>query len=325
MNKQYDLLIVDDDPTVIVVLGAMLRSFGQVRFAKRGADALRLARQAIPDLVLLDLGLPDMSGLEVLAEMRRSPLLADVPVVVLSGSDHAPLVEAARREGAAACLHKPPEGPEITACVQTWLDDGLRGMALRRERGSGPAQAACNRRSFDMLLAMACSRVPLDGERLALLRLAPAEDQAPAPDGVEGLARALREVARRPSDRIGHLGEEGLALLLTDTDARGAACVARELLQQPCCVGRMAVGFVALEPLPPHLAVPSAPARVPSAAALMQAAEAALAAARLAGPGQARQVAWRADIGAGRPMPVKADSAPWTAAAPMPAPPREAG
>ncbi len=297
MNRQYDLLIVDDDPTQIVVLGAMLRPFGQVRFAKRGADALRLARQSIPDLMLLDLQLPDMDGAAVLAEMRRSPLLAEVPVLVLSGTEPAQALPGLHGLGVVACLAKPPDGPVLAACVQAELQAALRRLAQRRPRGSGEPAAAFNRRCFDLLLGLACQDGPREGP-LALLRLAPTALQ-PACDApvLESLARAVRVAARRPGDCIGHLGADGLALLLPDTDARGAACVARQLLQGPGCPAGLAAGFVVLAP-----AAPGLPPVAPSM--LMGAAETALQAARAAGAGQARQVLWQRGVGAGRALPV---------------------
>lgn len=297
MNPQYDLLIVDDDPTQIVVLGAMLRPFGQVRFAKRGADALRLARQSIPDLMLLDLQLPDLGGAAVLAEMRRSPLLADVPVIVLSGSATTLAMPSVGSLGVAACLTKPPEAAALAACVQDELAAGLRRLAQRRPRGSGEPAAACNRRSFDLLLALACQQAPADGP-LALLRLAPA-GATPAADGwaLEALARRVRTAARRPGDCIGHLGAEGLAVLLPDTDARGAACVARQLLQGPGEPLQLSAGFVVLGP-----AAAIQPPLAPSM--LMGAAEDALRAARAAGAGLACQVVWQPGVGASRPLPV---------------------
>ncbi|URI08997.1 response regulator [Aquincola tertiaricarbonis] len=304
MNPQYDLLIVDDDPTQIVVLGAMLRPFGQVRFAKRGADALRLARQSIPDLMLLDLQLPDLDGVAVLAQMRRSPLLADVPVVVLTGTDPVAAGRSVSGLGVAACLPKPPDGPALAACVQAQLQLALRRLAQHRPRGSGEQVSAFNRRSFDLLLALACQNLPHDGP-LALLRLAPAAASPACCDAalLERLAQAVRSAARRPGDCIGHLGSEGLALLLPDTDEHGAACVTHQLLQGPGGAAELAAGFVVLT-----ADAAGSGAVLPSM--LMGAAEAAWQAARAAGPGQARQVVWHPGVGAGRPLPVPGPGVP---------------
>src|SRR5690606_19797369 len=60
------ILIVDDDPGMIQALAKTLQGLGRLRFATRGADALRLMQESPPDLVLLDAQMPGLSGFEVL-------------------------------------------------------------------------------------------------------------------------------------------------------------------------------------------------------------------------------------------------------------------
>ncbi|MCR5865004.1 MAG: response regulator [Aquincola tertiaricarbonis] len=139
MNAPHDLLIVDDDPTVIVVVGACLRSLGKVRFAKRGADGLRLARQAIPNLVLLDLNLPDLPGLQLLAEMRASAPLATVPVLLMSGSEPDARVQAWCEQPGVAFQMKPPQPQRLLACAQALLQAAADGGVVPRRRGEDAA------------------------------------------------------------------------------------------------------------------------------------------------------------------------------------------
>ena len=77
MQDSFNILLVDDDPTVIGVLGTILQEFGRLCFATSGEDALRMARQSVPDLILLDIEMPGMSGFEVCAAMKEMPLLMD--------------------------------------------------------------------------------------------------------------------------------------------------------------------------------------------------------------------------------------------------------
>lgn len=139
MNQPYDILIIDDDPTVIVVLGAALRSLGQVRFAKRAADGLRLAHQATPHLVLLDLNLPDRPGLQVLADLRATPRLAAVPVLLMSGSE--PDAEALAWCGrpAVAFEQKPPQPQRLLARVRELLQ--AAGACGTTRHGPGESAA----------------------------------------------------------------------------------------------------------------------------------------------------------------------------------------
>ena len=63
-----NLLLVDDDPGAIQLMARILAHDGKLRFATNGTDALRLARESTPDLVLLDAEMPVMGGFEVAAE-----------------------------------------------------------------------------------------------------------------------------------------------------------------------------------------------------------------------------------------------------------------
>ena len=63
MNSQ--ILLVDDDPSSVRLLASILTGLGSLRFATSGAEALRLARESVPDLVLLDAEMPGMSGFQL--------------------------------------------------------------------------------------------------------------------------------------------------------------------------------------------------------------------------------------------------------------------
>ena len=79
-------LIVEDDPWIRALIGDVLCQAGYtVQEASNGCAALRLAKREPPVLVLLDLVLPEKSGLSVLAELKTAPATAHVPVIVVSG------------------------------------------------------------------------------------------------------------------------------------------------------------------------------------------------------------------------------------------------
>ncbi|HWU37938.1 MAG TPA: response regulator [Candidatus Acidoferrum sp.] len=80
------ILVVDDEPVVLEALEALLRQEGhQVRTASDGATALRFVELEQPDILLLDLHLPDVSGFEVVSRLRQIPELSAVPVIAFSG------------------------------------------------------------------------------------------------------------------------------------------------------------------------------------------------------------------------------------------------
>lgn len=82
------VLVVEDSDAIRTAFTILLEESGYtVAAAPTGADAVRLAGERIPDLVLLDLGLPDISGLDVARRIKGDPATRDIPVVALTGRD----------------------------------------------------------------------------------------------------------------------------------------------------------------------------------------------------------------------------------------------
>ncbi len=86
------LLVVDDDPQITTLLRVILRRGGwQVHASNSGTEALDMARRRPPDAMLVDLWMPDMTGVEVMRAMETDPALASVPVIVATGDTEAPV------------------------------------------------------------------------------------------------------------------------------------------------------------------------------------------------------------------------------------------
>ncbi len=116
-------LIVDGDPSLASVLAHYFRTAGQTLPAPTGHAALCAAR-AHPDVILLDLGLPDMAGDEVLRRLKRDPAPAPIPVVIVSGEpDAADRVSRDETSGAVAVLQKPVGGAALCAVVDFVLEE----------------------------------------------------------------------------------------------------------------------------------------------------------------------------------------------------------
>lgn len=130
-GPQHPLLCIDDNP----VNGLLVQEYFQVRhqrpvqLASTGMQGLSLATEHPPCAVLLDLGLPDLPGLEVLARLRAHPATRDVPVAIVSATDDDRDWARARALGARACWSKP-------------LDFRLLGMQLEALLAPPAAAAA---------------------------------------------------------------------------------------------------------------------------------------------------------------------------------------
>jgi len=87
MSQRATVLVIDDDPDTVSTMRDIMEEEGHtVLSASNGREGLQVALQTVPDLVLLDLDMPEMDGRAFLAAMAKSPTLAAVTVVVLSGA-----------------------------------------------------------------------------------------------------------------------------------------------------------------------------------------------------------------------------------------------
>ncbi|WP_287800110.1 response regulator, partial [Acidiphilium sp.] len=110
------VLVVDDEPQIHRFLKPALEAAGYVVLrAERGAEALRLAATMVPDVILLDLGLPDLDGQDVIVKLRE---FSDVPVIVLSARDQEAQKIAAFDAGANDYVEKPFGLGELLARIR---------------------------------------------------------------------------------------------------------------------------------------------------------------------------------------------------------------
>jgi CheY-like chemotaxis protein len=104
------VLVVEDSDPIRTAFTILLEESGyRVAAASTGEDAVRLAGERNPDLVLLDLGLPDISGLDVARRIKADPATRNIPVVALTGRDDDDDREALLSAGCTAFWLKPPD------------------------------------------------------------------------------------------------------------------------------------------------------------------------------------------------------------------------
>jgi two-component system, chemotaxis family, chemotaxis protein CheY len=116
------LLVVEDDAAIRGLVSEALRDDGyQVREAANGVEALETVREALPDLIVLDLMMPIMNGWTFLEEWRRTSSCAKVPVVVTSAAHDLPRsADRLRTMGVRTCLAKPFDMEGLLALVERY-------------------------------------------------------------------------------------------------------------------------------------------------------------------------------------------------------------
>ena len=131
------VLVVDDDPTTLHELGTVLSPHAEVRVSRNGREALALLNEQreIPDLILLDIVMPDMDGYEACRQIRNLPFVREVPIIFITSLDSAESRIKALEGGAIDFIAKPLRLTTLTRKVRNHLELlGIRKEALVQAR-----------------------------------------------------------------------------------------------------------------------------------------------------------------------------------------------
>ena len=136
MNHQNNILVVDDDSAGRNTLEALLLHEGyHLLFANNGEEALAMAQQFYPDLILLDIMMPDIDGFEVCRRLRRDENLAEVPIIVISALDDRPSRLRALEAGADDVMSKPFDRLELRTRIRAIIRlNRYRTLLYQRKR-----------------------------------------------------------------------------------------------------------------------------------------------------------------------------------------------
>jgi CheY-like chemotaxis protein len=122
LNRPTHILIIEDDQSLRELQQRILGAEGfTVLGAEEGSKGLRLANTCLPDVILLDLALPGITGFEVLEKLQVNSLTKDIPVLITSAIDTAAEIERAIQKGAADYLVKPYSMGDLTIRVNRAL------------------------------------------------------------------------------------------------------------------------------------------------------------------------------------------------------------
>lgn len=138
MQADHTILVVDDDTMLLKMAEELLSASYRVSLAKSGKHALRLLQSGfIPDLILLDIDMPEMDGYETISQIQRLEQLADIPVIFLTGLSQAEAELRGLRAGACDYITKPFVRSILLARLEMHLEMGKRARRLRSLEGRG--------------------------------------------------------------------------------------------------------------------------------------------------------------------------------------------
>lgn len=130
-GKHFKLLVVDDEASVLTMVRLLLRGTDfDIIGASSGEEALTLAQAHDIDMVLLDIMMPDMSGVTVCGHLRANPQLRRIPIVMLTALDDYATRREATQAGATDLITKPVTREELVAKLNGVLAESYAGSSI---------------------------------------------------------------------------------------------------------------------------------------------------------------------------------------------------
>jgi diguanylate cyclase (GGDEF)-like protein len=232
-DKLPCLLVVDDQPINIQALYRIFAPDHRVLMATSGAKALALCKDDPPDLVLLDVVMPEMDGHEVCVQLKADEATRNIPVIFVTSHTDAEEETKGLELGAVDFIAKPVNPAVVRARVRTHLTLKAQSDLLRQMVFIDGLTGVANRRCFDERLETEWRRAARGALPLALLMLdvdhfKRFNDRYGHQVGDECLRRvasAIKGGLLRPGDLVARYGGEEFACILPGTDLDGALAV----------------------------------------------------------------------------------------------------
>lgn len=228
---------MEDVATDIEELNKILKDHYSLHFARTGQEALEVAVALIPDMILLDIILPDMTGFAVLEKLKDIPETKDILVIIITGISSTQYEEKGLMLGAVDYITKPFHNAVVTARIRTHIRI-LQYIRAITQLGLHDALTGLpNRRYFDRQIAIEWARGCRDQTPLGLLMLdidhfKTYNDTYGHVQGdvvLRETAKTLNGILKRPADLTARFGGEEFAVLLPNTELAGAKMVAEEI------------------------------------------------------------------------------------------------
>ena len=239
INTEFTLLIFDDEKQNRLLLTELFGTTYKIIQAKNGVQALEKARQHRPDLILLDVLMPEMDGMDVLRELKRDDATRLIPVIFITALDSATDEENGLNLGAVDYISKPFHPPIVRVRVRNQLQLVHQQRLLEQLASLDGLTGIPNRRQFDATLLKEWHRCQRNQQPLSLIvadvdffkKYNDALGHAAGDRVLQEVAATLRQAARRPGDLVARYGGEEFVLLLPETDATSAQALAEGLQQ----------------------------------------------------------------------------------------------
>jgi len=231
------ILIIDDEKSNIAYLNSILSIDYSIYVAKGGVEALKKARELLPDLILLDILMPDIDGYAVLSKLKSSRLTQNIPVIFITGLDSNEDEEKGLALSAADYITKPFSAKIVRLRVSNQIRLVNQMRAIERLSMTDQLTGIANRRYFDQQINAEWRRsvrykLPISIMMIDVDKFKDYNDTHGHQQGdlvLQIVAKLLTQALKRPTDLAARWGGEEFAVLLPSTDVEGALVVAESI------------------------------------------------------------------------------------------------
>jgi diguanylate cyclase (GGDEF)-like protein len=231
------ILIIDDEMSNLMVLTRILGTDYTIYTAKNGANALEKAREYKPDLILLDIVMPDMDGYEVLTALRTTEETCKIPVIFITGLSSSEDEEKGLSLDAADYISKPLNAKIVKLRVRNQIQIVNQLRTIQHLSMVDQLTGIPNRRSFDERLSVEWKQAIRENQPISILiididKFKTYNDVYGHQQGdvvLQRVAVTIQRSLKRPTDLATRWGGEEFVILLPNTNLEGALEVAENI------------------------------------------------------------------------------------------------
>jgi diguanylate cyclase (GGDEF)-like protein len=240
-NHEHTILVVDDEPGNIDVIAAVLREEYRILAATDSARAFNLALNNRPDLILLDVIMPDMDGYDLCRKLKGEPATWPIPVIFVTAMGEEYFEATGFEAGGVDYITKPVKPFVLRARVKTHIDLKIKTDILLKLSNMDGLTGLANRRMLDDYLEKEWNRGSRSKNSLMSILMIDVDyfknyndfyGHQAGDECLKKIARTIREELKRPTDLTARYGGEEFTCILPDTSIEGAGHLARRIIDR---------------------------------------------------------------------------------------------
>ena len=236
---QCRVLIVDDEAMSRTILSSILTPFFSCDSAESGKEAIESCKQIQPDLVLLDMNMPDMNGLEVCEHIKSMPGGQHIPIIFVTSTNDVETQNACWEVGASDFVMKPVNASTLTHRIKTHLQNKLRTEFLEMMTFHDQLTGLYNRMYLTNEIPLLIKQVARDKGTVGAIMIdidyfKLFNDTYGHLEGdicLQKVAQIISDTVKRPKDAVIRFGGEEFLVVLPYIDHQGTKLVAHQLVE----------------------------------------------------------------------------------------------